>query len=259
MRNTEIVIVFRCDVTPTDKAKEYLSNILEHTLNQTNKENMIRDDQACLLVLACATFRSIPERASNKSNMKKYLFYKQESIGHARWLTSANGYLRMKLFGLYNFSIEQQISLNKIVQFIVDVYAPSFFEIFFHPQAVQGPKVVLKVRDFMRASTVSLPAKNCFIQHAVSWLNPTTAALSVLDSDIDVSHLAARSPNTKALLWSDRPLVAFLNATTATSPCLTRGSKADWMAFRNNNTCCERLIGRMKDVLVKRCYRMMMT
>ena len=48
-------------------------------------------------------------------------------IGHARWLTSAGGYLRLKLFDIHDFSFD---SLDQVVQFIVDAYVPSFFEIF---------------------------------------------------------------------------------------------------------------------------------
>ena len=51
-------------------------------------------------------------------------------IGHARWLTTAGGYLRLKLFDIHDLSSEQQASLDQIVQFIVDAYVPSFFEIF---------------------------------------------------------------------------------------------------------------------------------
>ena len=43
---------YRCDITPTPKAKDYLSQILDYTVNQTTKKNLIRNDQACVLVLA---------------------------------------------------------------------------------------------------------------------------------------------------------------------------------------------------------------
>ena len=36
------------------------------------------------------------------------------------------------------------------------------------------------------------------------------------------------------------------------SPCLTKGSKNDWKAFQNYGTSCERLIGRMKNVLTEK-------
>ena len=56
----------------------------------------------------------------------------------------------------------------------------------------------------------------------------------------------------KKLLRSNRPLTAFFNALSRSSPCLTKGSNNDWKAFRNYSTCCERLIGQMKDVLTKK-------
>ena len=56
-------------------------------------------------------------------------------------------------------------------------------------------------------------------------------------------------PKTKALLWSIRRVLAFVDALSAISPWLTRGTLEDWTAFSNNKVCCERLIGRIKDVL----------
>ena len=60
-------------------------------------------------------------------------------IGHVRRLTTAGGYLRLKLFDidLHDLSSEQQASLDQVVQFIVDAYVPSFFEIFFKPTAIE--------------------------------------------------------------------------------------------------------------------------
>ena len=130
-----------------------MSKILDITVNQSAKENLIRDDQARLLDLACPTFRSIPSTTAGKCNMKKCFFYAQETIGHARGLTSENGCLRMKLFNTHDLSIEQKTSSHKIVQFIVHAHGPSFFEIYFNTSAIQGPKVVLNTRDFTKAST----------------------------------------------------------------------------------------------------------
>ena len=45
----------------------------------------------CLLVLSRQLFMDIP------ANLRSLLWYKQE-INHSRWLTAANGYLRMLLF-----------------------------------------------------------------------------------------------------------------------------------------------------------------
>jgi len=145
---------------------------------------------------------------------------------------------------------------NKIVQFIVDGYVPSFFQIYLHPSATQGPAVVLKMRNYKKASSISKPAKESFISHGTKWMKPKTAALGALNANIDVTRISGnKNPNTKALLWSNRPLSAFLDATSATSPCLTIGSKEDWDAFKNNNTSCERLIGQIKETITSKKIR----
>ena len=64
----------------------------------TLDENTVQDDPACLLVLSCATFWNIPEKILRRCDMKKYRFYGQEVIGHARWFTTASGCLRLQLF-----------------------------------------------------------------------------------------------------------------------------------------------------------------
>ena len=107
-------------------------------------------------------------------------------------------------------SSEQQASLDQVAQFIVNAFVPSFFEIFFKPIAIEL-RVVLNKQDYLKAST-ALPAKKCFIDHASTWMNLKTAAFGVLQADMDISRLAILTPNTKELLWSNRPLTAFLNA-----------------------------------------------
>ena len=42
----------------------------------------------CMLVLAAYIIMDVPD------NLKHLLEYKQEEISHARWITTANGYLR---------------------------------------------------------------------------------------------------------------------------------------------------------------------
>lgn len=171
-------------------------------------------------------------------------------------MTTANGYLRLKVFSIAELSDKELSSLNSIVKFIVNVYVPSFLTIFLHPSAVQGPKVVLMIRDFMRGcGEEALPAKECFISHAVTWMNPKVAALALLDEDgpsINPQRLSVREPDVEHLLWTNRPVKSFLNASSASSPCLTRGSTADWRAFKNNNMPCERLIGQMKYCILKK-------
>jgi len=91
--------------------------------------------------------------------------------------------------------------------------------------------------------------KNVFLIMGEKWLNPTTAALGALHGNIDLSKIfTTKTPGTRALLWSNRPLSAFFYATSASSPCLTTGSRDDWEAFMNNISC-ERLIGRVKETI----------
>jgi len=46
--------------------------------------------------------------------------------------------------------------------------------------------------------------------------------------------------------------VAFLDATSAASPCLTTGSREEWTAFQNNNMSCKRLIVKKKKAITKK-------
>ena len=97
------------------------------------------------------------------------------------------------------------------------------------------------------AGEVALPAKKCFIDHAISWVNPKTVSLALLNScppNIDIANLATEQIDTRELLWSNSPLVEFFNIISASSPCLTRGTYDDWRSFRNNNMPVERLIFR---------------
>ena len=128
-------------------------------------------------------------------------------------------------FRIGELNFNQIAILNNIVQFIVDVYVPSFFQIYLHPSALQGPANVLKMRTFMKACSVSQAAKKCFLDREEKWLNPTTAALGALHASIDESKISTiKTPDTRALLRSNQPLSAFLNVTSAASPCLTTGS-----------------------------------
>ena len=151
-----------------------MSSVLDIAASQTSSKNQIRDDQASILVLACATFRNILPKQHGKCNMAKYLLFYQESISHARWLTTASRYLRMKLYDIYDLDAEQKVVLHSIVQCIIDVYVPSFFQMYKHPSAVQDPTVILQIRDYLKASDKSMPAKRCFLDHGIKWLNPKT-------------------------------------------------------------------------------------
>ena len=61
----------------------------------------------CLLVLASYLVIDVPD------NLKYLLQYRQEEISHSRWITTASGSLRLLIFGLGNFGVDQK---KKIVQ-----------------------------------------------------------------------------------------------------------------------------------------------
>ena len=48
----------------------------------------------------------------------------------------------------------------------------------------------MNIRDYFKAST-TLPAKKNFIDHTSTWMNPKTAALGVLQAEMDLSRNSA--------------------------------------------------------------------
>ena len=69
-------------------------------------------DHMCLLALVAYLLMDVPE------NLKPLLFYRQETISHAQWLTTPSGYLRMFIFG-YCVEPAQISRLQHMVSFIV--------------------------------------------------------------------------------------------------------------------------------------------
>ena len=235
-----------CDIKPTLQAQNILSNVVDSIPeSKVTGTKLVRDDQASLLALSCATFRNL-----EGTTYEKYLYYSQEQLSLARWITTASGYLRLFLFSIGDLDADQQNVLRNIVQFIISVYAPNFFNVFLNPSAVSGPDNMIQLRNLMHsAKDVSLAAKQCFIKHAKKWLNTKTVPLCLFDKhppNINLLRLASNEPDMEQLLWSNRPISAFFCAASCSSPVLTRGTKEDWISFRNNNLGCERLIGQLK-------------
>ena len=110
------------------------------------EEHSFRNDQLCMLVLVCYIITNIPQ------NLKNLLFYKQEQICHSRWITIANGYMRMFIFNSKNLNDTQKNKLQKIVSYIVCVYVPSFLMIHLNHKAPEGPFIFH--RDLL----------NCFVE-----------------------------------------------------------------------------------------------
>ena len=143
-------------------------------------DNSFRSDELCLLVLASHLLMNVPE------NLKNLLTYKQESISHSRWITTASGYLRLLLFniGSQQMSTNQKRKLEKIVSYIVSVYVPSFVMIHLHPKACDGPFLTLFQRNLLLAYREIQPdvadmVMKYYLDHAGQWLDPQNVALSV--------------------------------------------------------------------------------
>ena len=163
------------DVCITPIAKLHLQNkhcwFSEQKSMRNSADASFRSDQMCLLVLPCQLFMDMP------ANLKSLLWYKQEEISHSRWLTTANGYLRMLLFHSSNVTTVEKTKLSRLVSYIVSVYLPLFLMTHLKPHACEGPFVTLFQRDLLLGfeavdSDVCKVVNQYFLQHANSWLSP---------------------------------------------------------------------------------------
>ena len=107
------------------------------------------------------------------ANLKSLLSYKQEEISHSRWLTTANGYLRMLLFHSSDLTTVEKTKLSRLVSFIVSVYLPSFPMTHLKPHACESAFVTLFQRDLLFAfeavdSDLCNVVNRYFLQHAKS-------------------------------------------------------------------------------------------
>ena len=163
------------------------------------------------------------------------MFYEQESTCHSRWVTTANGYLRMLIFNLGNFSSDQQHKLKKIISYIISVYVPSFIMIHLNPQAAQGPSLSLFQRDLILAYRQLEPdiadvVWKYFLPHASKWFSPINVALSVY-AEVPPYSLEAvssssfpTSVNIKAFLPEPkRRLRHFFTTKSEEAPCIVAG------------------------------------
>ena len=70
------------------------------------QDGSFRNEYLYLLVLASYLVWDVPD------NLKYLLEYREEEILHSRWINTASGYLRLLIFELGNFGVDQK----KIVQ-----------------------------------------------------------------------------------------------------------------------------------------------
>ena len=154
-----------CEISVTSIASNHLkTKILWFFDHKDEMKLSFRCDHMCLLALVAYLLMDVSE------NLKPLLFYRQETRSHARWLTTASGYLRMFIFG-YCIEPAHISRLHRMVSFIVCVCLPAFLAIHLKSSAAEGPSVVL------------LPVFEAickhFVQHASQWLRPKNIALSV--------------------------------------------------------------------------------
>ena len=93
---TEIVRENLSKVSITGIALLHLKSKVEWFAEQKRgrleQKDNFRTDQMCMLMLACSIFMDVP------AALKSLLLYKQKTLCHSRWITTASGYLRLYLF-----------------------------------------------------------------------------------------------------------------------------------------------------------------
>lgn len=220
----------------------------------------IRDDHACLLVYtAYVCGFEIPD------GLKRMLKYNQEVHGLARWVTTGSGYLRIfTLREHFKLTKKQLKDLKDICLFIVNVYTPSYLEVYYHPSAVEGPANILVIRDLLLSvaessvkKVIEEAVKHIFIAHALTWFTPLNLGLSLLSETSKLTiqvvvkiRKQVSQESRKVMLWQkNKKLLAFMSPDVAAATCLHHGSPTFWRACMNSNLSCERYVGRVKIIL----------
>ena len=127
----------KCEISVTSIASNQLkTKILCFSDHKDEMKLSFRCDHMYLLALVAYLLMDVPE------NLKPLLFYRQETISHARWLTTASGYLRMFIFGCC-FEPAQISRLQRMLSFIVCVYLPAFLAMHLKSPAAEGSLVAL--------------------------------------------------------------------------------------------------------------------
>ena len=137
---TEIVRENLSKVSITGIALLHLKSKVEWFAEQKRggleQKDNFRTDQMCMLVLTCSICMDVP------AALKSLLLYKQETLCHSRWITTASGYLRLYLFNSDKLS-DKKIKLTKLISYTVSVYVPCFIMIHLKPKACDGPFLTL--------------------------------------------------------------------------------------------------------------------
>ena len=110
---------------------------------EQRNDHSFRNDHMCLLALSYYILIEVPE------NTKPLLAYKQETICHARWITTASADLSSLFFDICHLDDYQKSKLIRLTLYIISVYVPSFLLIHLKPSAVEGPRITLFQRDLL--------------------------------------------------------------------------------------------------------------
>ena len=91
------------------------------------------------------------KNSSRPDSLTRFLSYKEECHGLARWLTTATGYLRIyrSVCGTPKLTDKSMQDLRNICNFVISVYTPAWLKIFYYPSATEGPQIMLDIRDYM--------------------------------------------------------------------------------------------------------------
>ena len=115
-------------------------------------------------------------------------------ISHARWLTTANRFLRLWV-SKHNFKGKDLKNLEMIVEFIVAVYYPMWFEAKIKHHLSNGPYLVLKQMNLINHYTkpavkrIVLP----YVNSSAWFAHPEHILLAMLASeDEEERHFAVR-------------------------------------------------------------------
>ena len=96
------------------------------------QDGSFRNEYLYVLVLASYLVWDVPD------SLKYLLEYREEEISHSRWIKTASGYLRLLIFELGNFGVDQKkIVRNCLIYYCV--YVPSFMLNHLKPTASEGP------------------------------------------------------------------------------------------------------------------------
>ena len=212
-------------------------------------------DELCLLDLACYTFMDVP------NSLKPLLMYKQETVCHSRWITTASGYLQ---FLSFRQAMRRGYDQTDTDSFLRRVCVCPKSMIHFKPKACDGPFLNLFQKDLVLVyqksdEQVANMVFKYFVEHGSQWLSLKNVALGLF-SDIPPLSLETEDFIVVACCYryscSDECRAARLkNFFTTQSQSAPRVTYSDiipailWKSIDNNNRATERRIRKLKNVI----------